>query len=328
MCLTNNLADSTMIFKDCVIIQGAASSLDRKGDGQSEKERCDLNWLNKLEKKFGRFALPNLTIYLIGAYIIGYGIQIVFPELLQWLVLNPVYIMRGQVWRLVSWILVPPSGRLFGIIIMLICFYTIGSSLERSWGTFRYNVYIFSGFLFTIVGAFVMYAYYMVTINEPELVSAVVSVYCMYLCTYYVDVSVFLALAATIPDAYVMFYFILPIKAKWLGVLDIVIVATDFLQGNAAVRIIIVASLLNFALFFFSSRNMKALSPKEQMRKHKFKKQVKRPKMNYGNGARHRCAVCGRTELDDPNLEFRFCSKCKGNYEYCNEHLFTHQHVS
>lgn len=84
--------------------------------------------------------------------------------------------------------------------------------------------------------------------------------------------------------------------------------------------------LIELCYLFLSSRNMKRFSPKEQARKAKFKQQT-RPHMTYANGARHRCAVCGRTELDDPTLEFRFCSKCNGNYEYCQDHLFTHEHV-
>ena len=81
-----------------------------------------------------------------------------------------------------------------------------------------------------------------------------------------------------------------------------------------------------FVVFFLSSRNLKPYTPKEQVRKAKFRQQT-RQHMTYANGAKHRCAVCGRTELDDPSLEFRFCSKCNGNYEYCQDHLFTHQHV-
>ena len=88
----------------------------------------------------------------------------------------------------------------------------------------------------------------------------------------------------------------------------------------------IIASILNFIIFFLSTRNLSRYSPKERARKAKFKQQSA-PHMTYANGARHRCAVCGRTELDDPCLEFRFCSKCNGNYEYCQDHLFTHEHV-
>lgn len=286
-----------------------------------------MNWLNKMERKFGRYAINNLTMYLIGAYVVGYGIDLFLPDLFQWLVLNPILIMQGQVWRIISWVLVPPSGNPLTILIMLIFYYSVGRALERSWGAFRYNIYIFSGLLFTVAGSFVMWAYYAVTVKEAAMVAMNVTVYCMFFSTYYINMSIFLAFAAMFPDMEVVLYFIIPLKVKWLGIAYAVLLVWDMLRGNVAIRIVIIASLLNFILFFFSGRNMKPYSPKEQMRKRKYKKQVERPKMQYGNGARHRCAVCGRTELDNPNLEFRFCSKCKGNYEYCNEHLFTHEHV-
>jgi len=98
------------------------------------------------------------------------------------------------------------------------------------------------------------------------------------------------------------------------------------ISGSMVTRIAIIASILNFIIFFLSTRNLSRYSPKERARKAKFKQQSA-PHMTYANGARHRCAVCGRTELDDPCLEFRFCSKCNGNYEYCQDHLFTHEHV-
>lgn len=286
-----------------------------------------MNWLNKLEKKFGRYAIPNLTMYLIGAYVVGYGIELFLPDLYQWIMLNPILILHGQVWRIISWVLVPPSGNVFTIIIMLFFYYSVGTTLERSWGAFRYNVYMFSGILFTVAGSFVLYAYYALTLRDEAVVAMAVTASCMFFSTFYINMSIFLAFAAMFPDMEVMLYFILPIKVKWLGIVYAAILAIDILRGNAAIRIVIIASLLNFILFFLSGRNLKPYTPKEQMRRHKFKKQAERPKMHYANGARHRCAVCGRTELDNPELEFRFCSKCKGNYEYCNEHLFTHKHV-
>ena len=91
----------------------------------------------------------------------------------------------------------------------------------------------------------------------------------------------------------------------------------------------ILASLLNFVLFFFSNRNMHRYNPKEVHRRREFKKAMAQSRVNPATGGitKHKCAICGRTEKDDPNLEFRFCSKCNGNYEYCQDHLFTHQHV-
>ena len=91
----------------------------------------------------------------------------------------------------------------------------------------------------------------------------------------------------------------------------------------------IVASLLNFVIYFLSTRDLYRYNPKEIRRKQQFKKAVAGSRAGSGQGrvTKHKCAICGRTELDDPNLEFRFCSRCNGNYEYCQDHLFTHEHV-
>lgn len=273
-----------------------------------------LNWLDKLEKKFGRFAIPNLTMYLIGAYIIGFGIYYFLPGLFKWLTLEPYFILKGQVWRVISWVLVPPSGSLISIIFIVLLYYSLGTALERAWGTFRYNVYIFSGILFTVIGAFALYF-----IAGTGMVG-----YGGLFSTYYINMSIFLAFAVSYPDMELLLYFIIPIKMKWMAIVYAVFILYDFIAGNFISRVTIAASLLNFVVFFLSTK--KGYSPKQQMRKKKYQKQS-RPHMTYSNGARHRCAVCGRTELDNPNLEFRFCSKCNGNYEYCQDHLFTHEHV-
>ena len=274
-----------------------------------------MNWLNKLERKFGRYAIHNLTMYLIGGYVIGYGIRMFVPNLQYMLTLEPGMILQGQVWRLISWVLIAPSGSIFTLVIMALLYYSLGTALERAWGSFRYNVYIFSGILFTVIGAFVLYLITGVMVGLGGAFS-----------TYYINMSIFLAFAVSYPNMELLLYFILPIKMKWMAYVYGAIILYSLVRGNIATRIVIIASLLNFVVFFLSSRNVKPYTPKEKKRKADFKKQS-RPHMTYPNGARHRCAVCGRTELDDPTLEFRFCSKCKGNYEYCQDHLFTHQHV-
>lgn len=276
-----------------------------------------MNWLNKLERKFGRYAIHNLTLYLIGGYIIGFGVYMFVSNLLNLLTLEPAYILHGQIWRIISWVLIPPSGNIFTTVIMMLFYYSLGTALERTWGAFRYNVYIFSGILFTVIGAFLLY-----------LIVGVDAVgYGVFFSTYYINMSIFLAFAVSYPDMEVLLYFILPIKMKWMALVYAALTIYDLVRGNLFTRIAIIASLLNFIVFFLSSRNVKPYMPKEQMRKRKFKQEQERPHMTYAGGARHRCAVCGRTELDDPNLEFRFCSKCNGNYEYCQDHLFTHEHV-
>jgi hypothetical protein len=126
-----------------------------------------------------------------------------------------------------------------------------------------------------------------------------------------------------------MLYFIIPVKIKWLAVLYAVLVGVNFIQSSWTGRIVIVMSLMNFIVFFFSTRNYRRISPMEMKRKREFRAGTAQPKMRRADGAiyKHKCAICGRTELDDMSLEFRFCSKCDGSMEYCQDHLFTHQHV-
>ncbi len=141
--------------------------------------------------------------------------------------------------------------------------------------------------------------------------------------TEYVTMSLFLAFAAIFPNVEFRLYFIIPFKAKWLGIVDAVWMTFAFIASGWPGRVAILASLLNFLIFFFSTRNYHRISPKEIHRK-----QVYRQQMRSAQGVtKHKCAICGRTEEDGEELEFRFCSKCEGNYEYCQDHLFTHQHI-
>lgn len=274
------------------------------------------NWLDKMERRFGRYAIRNLTMYLLAGYAIGYLLSFTMPQLLTYFTLEPAQILKGQVWRLLSWVIIPPNDNIIFVIFMMLLYYSLGNTLESYWGAFRYNVYIFSGILFTVIGAFIV----------NGLIGGITGFGSLY-STYYINMSIFLACASIMPDYQLLLYGIIPIKMKWLAILDVVLLAVDAVQGGLIIRVVIIASLLNFIIFFFCNRNLRGHSPKQVARRKKFQKQISRPQNQYAGGAKHRCAVCGRTELDDPTLEFRYCSKCNGNYEYCQDHLFTHEHV-
>lgn len=281
--------------------------------------------MSPFERKFGKYAIKNLSFVLVICYAIGYLLQMFDRSgiLLYFLTLDPYAVLHGQVWRLVTWILIPPpSGNIFFMLIMLYFYCSIGTTLERTWGTYRYNVYLFQGMLFTIAGSFVLMGFQY--LFNGDSVSAGYFMYAsQYFSTYFVNMSIFLAFAATFPDVQVLLMFIIPIKVKWLGVIYGVMLVLDFLQSDVARKFAITASLLNFIVFFVTSRNMMHLHPKQIHRRQEFKRDVRR---NVGV-TRHKCAICGRTEVDSPQLQFRFCSKCDGNYEYCEEHLYTHTHV-
>ena len=292
-----------------------------------------MNQHNGLRRKLEKYAIPNLTLYLIICYGIGYLMQYLVPAGYQYLMLDPFLVLKGQVWRLVTWILIPPdSSNLFFVLITLYLYYSLGGLLERIWGTYKYNVYLFSGLLFTILGAFVLCGYSVLMGAQPTMYTGLYllnngsTVYFGQFSTYYINMSIFLACAASIPDVQVLLMFLFPIKVKWLGIVYGIILLVNCIQGGIATWIVVIFSLLNFLVFFLRSKGKMHLSVGQIRRQQEFHQKMRSAGQTKGI-TRHKCAVCGRTELDGDDLEFRFCSKCNGNYEYCQYHLFTHEHV-
>ena len=315
-----------------------------------------------LEKKLGRYAVPNLTVILIGCYIVGYILTLASPGVTSYMTLEPALILKGQVWRLITWLVIPPSSLSIFTIIMLFFYLSIGRTLEKTWGDFRYNVYIFGGILVTVIAAFICY-FVFARIYGSGLVfsSGGTSPFS----TYYICLSIFLGFAATFPDARVYLYFIIPIKIKWLGILYVAFLVYDAINYGRAIAagftggwvyiVAMAAALVNFVIFFLTTRNVRRLSPNEIRRRRDFRKAMAAgaggaasggagsstagsqgaPRMKAGfdrplsgqGVPRHRCEICGKTDLTDPDMDFRYCSKCSGSHEYCSEHLFTHVHI-
>lgn len=292
-----------------------------------------MNQHNGLRRKLEKYAIPNLTLYLIICYGIGYLMQYLVPAGYQYLMLDPFLVLKGQVWRLVTWILIPPdSSNIFFVLITLYLYYSLGGLLERIWGTYKYNVYLFSGLLFTILGAFVLCGYSVLMGAQPTMYTGLYllnngsAVYFGQFSTFYINMSIFLACAASIPDVQVLLMFLFPIKVKWLGIVYGIILLVNCIQGGIATWIVVIFSLLNFLVFFLRSKGKMHLSVGQIKRQQEFHQKMRAAGQTKGI-TRHKCAICGRTELDGDDLEFRFCSKCNGNYEYCQYHLFTHEHV-
>ena len=285
-----------------------------------------MHFLNKMERKFGRFAIQGLMKYIILFYLAGYLIQFLAPQAYSFLTLEPFMIFHyGQVWRLVSWVLIPPpTGNIIFMLIMVVLYYQLGTALENTWGAFRFNVYIFGGMIFTVLGALLLFVIY--GVNTPVSMGSSFS-------TYYINMSIFLAYAFTYPEQELLLYFIIPIKIKWFGFLYVAYIIYDIISAfrtsmnlGLIVLVLIAASLLNVVIYVILDKKS-GRRPSSIKRKAQYNKSIKKAKPNvYANGARHKCAICGRTELDDPTLTFRYCSKCSGNKEYCQEHLFTHEH--
>ena len=201
-----------------------------------------MNWLNRLERKFGRYAITNLPLYIVVLYAIGAAFDILSGGVVyyQYLALNPFLILHGQIWRLVTFLVATPSTSIIFLVFVLLFYYSIGQSLTQVWGAFKFNMYVLVGILGTIAAAFIVYA----LTRNPLL----------FMDTSYVNLSMFLAYAAIFPEMRVYIYGIIPIKVKWLAILDVVVLAIGFVQGDMGTRISVVVGLLNFLLFYFSTR--------------------------------------------------------------------------
>jgi hypothetical protein len=261
---------------------------------------------------------------MIGGYVVGLLLYLFTNGASEDIIcLNMGAVFHGQIWRLVTWLLSPPSVSLL-VIITLFFYASIGKTLEQTWGTFYYNVYIFSGILFTILGNVLAYVILYLLYGSSAYVVGT---------NYYLLLSMFLAFAMLYPDMEVLFMFIIPIKVKWLAYVYYAIMIYMIYMCLLYIRagdlsawgtmVSIVMSLLNFFIFYHLTRQRTGHSFKQKRRKRQFQAKMARP----AGVTVHRCAVCGATDESNPEREFRFCSKCNGNYEYCNLHLFTHEHV-
>lgn len=322
---------------------------------------------DKLERKFGRFAIPNLMYYVIGIYIIGFIVQMFAPMVYTYLFsLNMEMVFKGQIWRLFTFLFQPPSTSIIFIIFTLYFYWMIGSALENLWGAFKFNLYYFSGVIFHIIAALLVYLIFGKSFDTMT--------------TYYINLALFMAFAVEHGETQVSLFFIIPIKIKWLAWLDGIVFAITIVGGflvpfmpkfiwaglynmgllagnyyycliNAICALVSMLNFIIFMVFVKGKRRFNTTQTQKNYRKamKTAKKAAERNANPYGgyntfegnatsdkNGhysgksgqAKHRCAVCKRTELDAPDLVFRFCSKCEGNYEYCNEHLYTHVHVT
>lgn len=278
---------------------------------------------NKNHRK--NFGIANLTLFLIAGYAIGYILQFVSPQILSYLTLDANQILHGQVWRLLTWLVVPPSGFDVFTLLMLYFYYRIGTLLENLWGTAKYSRYILGGIGLTIAASFLMLAYFRFGMGlTGEALAYYSAIGSISFSTYYINLSIFMGYAATFPDMMVLYFFVIPLKVKVLGIIDLLMLLYYFFVGGIANKFAIGAALLNMGIFLLTTKV--AVNPKQLVRRQVYTREVKQAtKMAPKN--RHKCTICGQTEESNPDLEFRYCSKCNGNYEYCSNHLFTHEHI-
>jgi hypothetical protein len=251
-----------------------------------------MGFLNRLERTFGRFAIPNISLYLVMGQVLFWAVSYLGFFNLERIALIPLAVLQGEAWRLFTFLLLPPNAHPVFIAFAWYMFYMMGSALEQHWGVFRYNFFLFVGWLLTVAVAFLFPGSYATNL--------------------FLAGSVFLAFAFLNPDFELLLFFILPVKIKWLALLQWILYGYSFLKGPWSIRLAVLASIGNFLLFFTGEIVQRMKSGRRRM-----EYQAKQAATRDNDEPRHRCVVCGKTDLTHPMEEFRYSDddRC-----YCSEH--------
>ena len=262
--------------------------------------------LDRLERRFGRFAVPNLALLIA----MGHGLVLVMSwlnasqpgsaDVLQDWRLQGSEVLAGEWWRLLTFLFVPPGSDIL-FLFALYLFVVMGGALENKWGAFRFNVYMLVGCVSSVAVAFIV----------PDQAVTVG----------YLGLSVVLAFAGLFPDFRLYVMFVFPVPIKFLAWFVWFYYGVTLLSGsNWLDKLLVLASILNFALFFGSDILLKIRSSK---RRQQHLRQVAREEVTPF----HTCSHCGLTDKDDSQMLFQYCSRCDGDHEYCQDHLRDHEHV-
>ena len=291
-------------------------------------------WLDRFCYKHPRFGIPNLMKYIVIGNVLVYFLDMFSHGYASYLLaFYPSRILHGEVWRLITFLFIPVSGYSSGDMFSILWFamstlfyYYIGNALERQWGSTRFTVFYALGAILNMIIGFAFQ-------------SGVTM--------YYVNMSMFFAFATLYPNLQFLLFFIIPVKAKWLAWIDaayfLIAVFQYLFTGHPLLALIPIVAVLNYLLFFAADigsqfaywRGRAKSKVRQQQYKNAYQRPGSGPKVVNFHDAKtqtkaqylHKCAVCGKTDLSDPQMEFRYCSKCNGYYCYCADHINNHIHI-
>jgi len=278
--------------------------------------------LSRFCSEHPNLGIPGLMKYIVianvGVFILDLFSSYSCSYLLQF---NPALIFQGEIWRLLTFLIVPMNLSPIWFALSTLLYYSIGTTLEQYWGPARFTIYYIMGAYVNVILALIM-----------QLISP--SGYAYPIMTY-VNQSLFFAFATLYPETRFMIYFIIPVKAKWLAWLSGAFIIFDFVSYLFAAEwlgaVIVFGTVLNYLIFFwddiksfFHNRRAQAAHFRNPQTVN-FKKAQREIKQN--KGYLHKCTICGVTDADNPEMEFRYCSRCNGYYCYCMDHINNHVHI-
>ena len=271
-----------------------------------------MRFIDRFCYRHPNFGIPNLMKYIAIGNVVFLLASMVNPLILNYLSFDPALILRGQVWRIVSFMFIPPSAGLLAFIAIYF-YYWLGTTLEQHWGTAQFNIYFFSGVILTVLYGFIMY-----------FVTGIRFV----LTAQYIYLSMFFSFAALYPNIQVLLFFIIPVKMKYLAILDAVFFISGIISTPFPANLLPVVAIANFLIFcggeLFGFRRQRVSKAAINFRKESARIRREQEAQLY----RHKCSVCGKTDTEYPDLEFRYCSRCQGYHCFCEEHINNHIHFT
>jgi hypothetical protein len=253
----------------------------------------------EIRRSLRKLAIPNITMYLVMGQTLFFVFALANPKFFAQTALMPRLVLEGEWWRIFSFIFVPPSMNPLWLFLALYFFLFIGNTLENQWGTPAYNLYLLIGYVATVAASFIF----------PDQVAT----------NLFIQGSIFYAFAFLFPEFVIYLFFILPVKIKWIALISATMTGLAFMFGAWGTKVLILASVLNFLLFFRKDIVQHARTSRRQMKQ-------KAEKLTVVDQPFHVCAVCGITDKTHRNMDFRYCPGCGGRLAYCTEHLNNHVH--
>lgn len=288
--------------------------------------------LNKLNDRIDRwcaahprFGIPNLMLYVVGGTVAVYLLTMFSSSAAtSFLWLNTERVLHGELWRIITFVFVPTQSNPILLLISLYFYYFIGNTLEQNWGTGRFTFYYLSGVALTVLTALIG----SLALGGGTVLAG----------TTYVNLSMFFAFAMLYPEMRVLLFYIIPVKVKWLAYIDAVLFAlgsvTSLLAGGVIEALMPIVALLNFFVYFAPhfqrrvERERYRHSPQAQQYRRNAQQAQRQAQQQARQGYHHKCCVCGRTDAEHPELQFRYCSRCAGYHCYCSDHIFSHVHFT
>ena len=257
-----------------------------------------MGWKQKMERTLGRYAVPNLTLFLILGQVLLFLLHFPRPSVVQGLVLIPSKVLSGEWWRFITFLFLPPTLSPIWLFFDLYFFYLMGRSLENAWGDLRYNLFLLVGYIATVLAAFIV----------PH--GTATNLFLM--------ASTFLAFVWLNPEFVIYIFLVLPMRVKYIAWVVWGFYCIALVTGDWMTRMMVLSSVINFLIFFQGDiiRHIR----------YGHKRLAAKAAAPLADQAFHRCAVCGITDRTHPQMDFRYCPLCTGSLGYCKDHINNHEH--